>query len=792
MHYRKSDFQAQIRRTDIGRQLFWIGIKKFLIVGLAILSLELSEIYVFEQFDLAVWPSEKVIGDYNGQLEFYAVLLAAIFSIYFATIGIVLSTGYARLNRDIVTLLVGEQVGNIYTGMLVFATAFCLTITALNTFNYQTGFIAYVLATFLTVMSVLILFPMGQRLFSFFELSPLVESEILPKIFESIDRVSKTASSVSFQNHFSLQAQNRLRQLFYIDDRLQTDKDKLKQNLPYLTKQHSSILIHYLSKKHLIPENSYWYPRKHIYKDWFLAGDNATSMALSTGSQIAPDEKPDLNWLEEKLHTRIHYHLEKALKLKDWDLALKLVLQSSHRTLECAQGLYFTVGLRDIKESKLLLEKHLVHAPIDDSEVKMQVMALVDAWTAITHNFFLETLRRMQTFDGELLSFFEKDDWSRVASKNLPSFLQLKISYLQDKIEFEQKIEGQRLSQPKYLQQLTIKAVLDYYSEIIQTIVLFENDEFISFANKLLEIKHPAAATHVILTTLHSIWKLPGWFAELDNLFKQYSKFEKYDSDSYMLPRIDIEKIQLGFENTREQLISKLTDKKLGNHLFDFEKHNSSLPDHFGQTYFILANECFSALDKNEPEKLAKVFQTFLSLSFMADNVKFADPTLDVNQEYRLHLVSTANKDIATILGYGILYAEYHDNTELQDIPITIWEKIIENFDNKKQYLERMVRLSDSHSFSMSMPIRETFRTEWKMQFEARLRDDGFGDRYNSYDRKSHPSDIVDVFRGTYYSASDVFFALKIIDEIELPDDQINHQIKNYKSQLVRRWEAKK
>ena len=244
IHYRKSDFQTQISRTNIGRQLFWIGIQKFLFVALFIFGLECFETFIVDQFDFKVWPSEAAISDYNGQLEFYAVLLAAIFSIYFATIGIILSTGYARLNRDIISLLIGEQVGSFYTGMLVSATVFCLAITALNIFDYQTGFSVYVAATFLTVMSVLILFPMGQRLFSFFELSPLVEIEILPKIAQSIDSVSKTGSSISLQNYFSKQARSRITQLFYIDDMLQLDRRKLNQNLPNLTKQHSSLLIH--------------------------------------------------------------------------------------------------------------------------------------------------------------------------------------------------------------------------------------------------------------------------------------------------------------------------------------------------------------------------------------------------------------------------------------------------------------------------------------------------------------------------------------------------------------------
>lgn len=786
-HTSKSSFEKQIRWTNIGRRLFWIGIQKFLFVGVVLFSVEFAESYIVQKFEITYWPNQEIAGNYNSQLEFYAVLLTAIFSIYFATIGIILSTGYAKLNRDIIALLIGEQVSSIYTDTLVFATSFCLAATALNIFDYQTGFLTYVLTTLLTIMSVLILFPMGQRLFRFFELSPLIEDEILPKIAHNIDSVAKIGNSISLQNHFSLQARNRLKQLFYIDDRLQIEMSKLEQNLPILTNQHSALLLYYLDRKHLIPEDSYWYPRRQIHKDWFLAGDTATTMALNTGSQIPPEEKTDLDWLETKLLTRIHNHFEKALKAKNWDLALTLLSDMSPRTLRYAQGLFFSIGLEDIKTARKLLEKYLPEATADDSETKMNVMALADTWASITHNFFLETLRRIQTFDKELSVFFDKDDWSVQTSKNLPSFLQLKIGYLQDRIEFEQKIEGHRLSQPRYLQQLTVKMILEYYSEVVQTVANYEKDEFIGFANKMVEIGHPAAATQVVLSTLHSNWKLPGWFADLDSLFQNYLEYEKYDDKEYQLPKIDVEKFQSNFEKQREQLIAMLSNKKLGTHLFDFETRNSNMPDHFGQTYFVLANECFYALDENDEKKLSNVFPTFFSLAFMAANVKFVDPNLDVNQEFRLLLISTANKDIATILGYAILYSEYHGNQELENMPMSIWEEMVGRTENRKEYLENVLRVSDTNNFSWSASPRDIIRTEWKMKFEARFRDDGFGDRYTSYDSKSHPSDIVEEFRGTYYDASDVFFALKVLDEIELPEDQISHSIINYQSQLARK-----
>lgn len=785
-HDGTSGVKAQIQKSRIGWQLIWIGLKKFLFVGLVLLALEYAERRIVDEFQLPGWPDASKQDDYNGQLEFYAVLLATIFSIYFATIGIILSTGYAKLNRKIVSLLIGEQVGNLYTSILIFSTAFCLTVTAINIFGHQTGLAVYVVSSCLTVLSVLTLFPIGQRLFEFFELTPLIDGEILPKIAQHIERVAQDRNSISYQNHFSQLARTKLKQLDFINERLQSEQSKVEQNLPLLTNRYSGLLAYYLQRKHKIPEDSYWFPRVQFHPNWFLAGDSATSMALQTSSQITPEERPDLDWLESEALEKIHHHLERALKAKKWELSIRLVSDLQHRASVYAHGLYFQTGLDDFLAVRLLLEQYLPELASKNNETSKQAIALADTWAAIVQNFFLETLRRIQTFDKELMRFFAEDDWSFAASKKLPAFLQVKIRPLQKRIAFEQKIEQRRLSRPKYLQQLTIKAALEEYFKIVRTVADFESSELPKFAQTLVASGHPAAATQVVLSALHSNWKLPGWYDDLERLFSRYAEYQLYDDEMYKLPALDFEELQNQFEVQRSELMKLLSDKNLGSHLFASRAHDTSLPDHFGQTYFVLANECLNALHQNDEEVLERVFQTFFGLAFLAANFKFTDPDLDVNQEFRLHLVSSANKDLATLLGYSILYAEHHQNEALKTIPMQIWEGLLKAATDRKGYLERTMLLSDSRSFSMTASPRDLIRTEWEMKFEALLRDAGYNDRYSSHGPK-HPSHIVDEFRGGYYSASDVFFALHVLSEVDLSDDKVNHQITSFKSRIERR-----
>lgn len=117
----------------------WIGVKSLFWVVLVLAALNFVEGYVRSNLS---WlpPLNADDKKFNiEQLRLYAQLLTAIFSIYFATIGIILSSGYTRLRRDIIQMLTNEQVGGVYSQVLVLAAIFCLVATALPLFGFEPG-----------------------------------------------------------------------------------------------------------------------------------------------------------------------------------------------------------------------------------------------------------------------------------------------------------------------------------------------------------------------------------------------------------------------------------------------------------------------------------------------------------------------------------------------------------------------------------------------------------------------------------------------------------------------------
>ncbi|MEI8665123.1 hypothetical protein P4S81_09770 [Pseudoalteromonas sp. B28] len=361
--------------------------------------------------------------------------------------------------------------------------------------------------------------------------------------------------------------------------------------------------------------------------------------------------------------------------------------------------------------------------------------------------------------------------------------MQVELAFIVERIEFEKMIEGQRLSKPKYVQQLAIQKLLLHYENVLPAVCDFYQNLLLGFVESLSELKMTKSATQVVLASLHSHWKLPRWIDEIGQLVGRYHKHVHYTEEQYKLPEINTVEMSEQLASARDDAITRLGSGTMVGHIFE-SKHNNELPDHFGQIYFELAEACISALEKNAESKLDKVLPMFMSMAFLAADSRFADPSLDVNNEFRLHLISTVINDLASVLGFAILYGEYFGNGKLSAGAIAKFDAWIEHATDKQQYFKRMVLLSNPHRFSLSASPRGLIRINWKMSFEHRARQDGFGDRMRMTRGVSHPNKIVREFLSSHSDASHLFFAKQVVPQLGLIDFEIDYHITNLARRL--------
>ncbi|MGE4531908.1 MAG: hypothetical protein AB7C98_11400, partial [Acidithiobacillus sp.] len=262
----------------------------------------------------------------------------------------------------------------------------------------------------------------------------------------------------------------------------------------------------------------------------------------------------------------------------------------------------------------------------------------------------------------------------------------------------------------------------------------------------------------------------------------RYRMYQHYTEKQYVFPEIDIQALSQRLTSAQEDAITRLGNPNIVKHIFE-SKHNDALPDHFGQIYFELAEACVSALEKNDQSTLEKVFPMFLSLAILADS-KILEENPDLDIEFRLHLMSTVVNDLASVLGYAILYGAYYDNNKMADFALGRFNAFLDQIPDKQKYFERMIRLSNINEFSIGASPRSLIRMNWKMAFEQRARDDGFGDQFSRSKRRQHPNKIVNALLRGFSEASHLFFATQVLPKIEPIEFQIDYHITHLSKML--------
>lgn len=138
-------------------------------------------VFVFAVLDhhLDEWiPSELHFGlDREAQRDFLATLgqvSAAFLTLYFTALSVVVSTAYVRVPFKIRSLIMREEVGSLYFGILAqFAGVVTVMLTAL-VFGYQIGPLNTLLASFLCLFSIFGFVFLGVRAFEYFDPAALV------------------------------------------------------------------------------------------------------------------------------------------------------------------------------------------------------------------------------------------------------------------------------------------------------------------------------------------------------------------------------------------------------------------------------------------------------------------------------------------------------------------------------------------------------------------------------------------------------------------------------------------
>ena len=779
-------------------------VKKYLF-GLTFLCLMIACVELLErkigfQDSLKKFVPEEIIKKQNiGEIyPGIAALFTAFITIYFASISILASTSYLKLPTQTKSLIWKEKGNYFLYNYLMALIVIAIILSALNSFGYSTGYIVFIATILLSLFGMMAFIFLTVRLFGFFSPVSLLEAYLVPNIQSLIEKITVNRKQFpELQNHCQRLVES---DLTLIENIIRTEfSDKSietahsGEEVEKLIKQLFQVLTYYSSRKQSIPLGSLWYKKRSKHKSYFEADYHSEiNLTHRLDTTMVATEIPDLMWLERKVVTILelifsHIFLTKnhrlcAIALNSLQYHLELIIeQADHNTavfiLENLapklQNFIFDINPK-FKE---------VGKNSTDSEI-LEPLAISDYYGCIFISAILGYRKRIEGLCAKI----DKVDFSSkkgLYAQNFPSEIVARLEDLQKRLRFEIAVEGKIISQKYYIDQLVATAVLDFVNKVPDKVLKLIDEEIIKFGAKLIEKKNFLMVLPLFDRILEAINKAFSFANQLEKDENEIAKFIRVK---------DIPHIRTNVEDFRKKLMEHRRVvleyfPKFSAITYFIPKHDSSIPDYFGNYYFRLSQVCVEALVKNDSELFSKLFPECFSHSFSVyDYLTEKFNAHNANKDYWGVRISDVLMNLFIISGYALIYREIGQK-EIWQVVDKQWQDAPEilKLDSLKEALHTMIQIASCYNGFYASPTNQ-IRFEWERLVKSDLLNKGIIQERDSsfFGRKperKHQSDILEIlarsntsFLSWYYGAEVVFIACYLD---ELPDDQ--------KSELVRK-----
>ncbi len=754
-------------------------------------SLVLVSALAVLDYNLTDWgPSwlTLVIVDREAQRDFLATLgqvSAAFLALYFTAISVVVSTAYARAPGNIRSLVMREEVGSLYFGVLAqFAGVVTVMLTALS-FGYRVGPLNTFLASFLCLFSIFGFVTLGARAFQYFDPAALV-SLLRRRIVQAVQSVTPQGNhwlDESFQGYHQRQAAEFL-DAFSDLVTIASQRENLHgKGLVDVGQGLLLVLNIYVKEKARIPSSSYWFKRTYKHKNWLLASHNELEMALATGTTVQPDSIPDRMWFEVEAARILNEVYRQLGERRDSSGSVAMASALQNHLGGMGQCLAVAEALHVFKTVVPTLRSQSGGEKITGDKDSLEItnrLAEVELYSLGLINILLGFSNRLETLGPEgLVNLMASIDWPKrrtlYPSEILPRHVIAEIEFLQERLEFELRIEGTTLSPYWLRQELAALGFVRFLGESVKELLGEVENTFGKEADAQLAASNFVLVAQLVQRGLEACDKLSNHFTKFKDLHNAYEAFNR--SKEYEWPKIDWEGFQKRITALRGHLVRALA---LSSNELACIPESQPWPDYFGHAYTVLGEESFGAMGSGNEELFQALFPAFFNLVLRA-NAKLRQKFISDRRNIRLSVDPLV--DLMAISGFAAVFSEL-DNKSFWKLVEQTWNRYLglyQDSDGRRQLIELLCAAVEP---DWRITPRSVMRTRWQQMFGRILvtrgifREETFWDGGRS--TVNHPSLLVRVFcRSRYLSteAHDVFLAVYLFKRPESAGVEKPHDV---------------
>ena len=694
---------------------------------------------------------QPVLGElepdaYDGFINTAAQVGATLLALYFATVGVVASTAYARGPHRIRVLFVREKAGRFYTKCVALLVTTSLIVVALGLLDVHVHVLTVLLVVALAVFSVLSLVELGVTIFNFFDPSslanPLVQD--FQRWGSAASRGDRVSSDPSFQAHFQSQAAIAIASLDELLELVQAADKADPDRVSALGRHAARLLQTNAHLKTAIPTTSLWYPRVLRHPSWLTASDHERSIAIETMTALRPAEVPDHAWVETAL-TKVVVHAIDSL-VSEGELAQAIGLMGS------LCGPLHTMGsLLQVPEALEVCRAAArpaweVAGKSELSDLKR--CAVVDAAILCFISVGLGLRARLEALSADKLKYDVDTAFRRsvgIYKIRVPVALLKELEQLERGLEFELAVEGRHITPPWFTRQITAR----HLARLIRTdfeAIVEELRAICERGAKLASEGHFAVAAAASFRALEMLNKTVGQADGTARYLVDLQRLRAVSDEHWPAPPLDdwpapLQQIERDLVGLVAQLLLPLASVRRGD----------PDPDWFGQSYSLIVSRLYNAMESGDEQFFAAVFPQLFAAAFHARD-RLVKELGDRPPQTFIAFISEPLTDLLELSGYAILFTEL-SGQRFWDTCRTAWDALL----GDPQYghlVNAFGAVLTAREALFAIKPRDIERIGRKQRFDQLLRSQGITD--HRWDRPFwsdeeetapvHPSVIVRAF----------------------------------------------
>jgi hypothetical protein len=735
--------------------------------------------------------------DEAAQLGFFTTVMqvsGALLGLYFTAISVVASTAYAKAPGGVRSLVIHERVGYLYFRSLAFLTVVTTLMVAILSFHRSVGVLNTGLTSVLCVYSVFGFVALGLQAFELFDPSFLVP-HLTQQLAKSINAVTPAApewEDASLQDFHRRLVDVHLGNYESLVILASRDDNLDGKALVKLAAGLFESLRLYSTQKSTISTLSYWFKRDHGYKSWLLPPHGEAEVALETGTSLRPDKVPDNIWFERRV-ADILVQIIGKLNGRSETTGLGALGEQLRNTMKC-YGQTFSIeeGAYVFRRLSPCFRNGLAIVDADEFKEERRALALnrlgiIDLESSALIEYVLSLGGNIEALDAVTLATAFNDHGSanhRNLNQYVPRSLIEEIEDVQKKLLFEQRALGVEITQQWFCVERLAFRMCSVIVLLSEKLVDLHEETFDRPLKKLVAEKNYFVVAQLVQRGLESCKKCSD---ALDVCESKYASLLEMDkSKDVTWAKCDWEHLKGRLEQSRHRMIGFLAE--VGPRL-SLAPIASDIPDYFGLSYSLVAEECFWAMAEDDLDRFKDLFPRFIGMSRLAASKikEMLSKVVDPNNA----LIAEPFVDLLSISGYAAIYTDLY-RKDFWKIVTDEWDKFLTSLgDGAPGFIEAVSRWPVP---TLRISPRDMLRMKWKTSTEEVLRDQGFGSRQDlafDSDPAEPPAQATPLLKAFAYSsmieADDVFqaqymFKRADVRGLELPESvkTFNETIRHY------------